>query len=40
MSFSDVTRGQGSFVSRTKKIERDGSLKRIRVISGSRDIYE
>ncbi len=30
-----ATATQGSFVSRTKKIERDGSLKRIRVISGS-----
>ena len=30
-----ATATQGSFVKRTKSIERDGSLQRIRVISGS-----
>jgi len=30
-----ATATQGSFVNRTKSIERDGSLQRIRVISGS-----
>jgi|TARA_R100001129_G_scaffold138598_1_gene99843 hypothetical protein len=38
MSFSDVTRGQGSFVSRTKINERKGSFQVVRTVSG--EIFE
>ena len=38
MSFSDVTRGQGSFVSRTKSIDRSNSFKVVKSIND--EIFE